>query len=316
MALELPSWGGAADDSERTRRVIAEWAASEPMRRIVDAFGGSTLGVSGGELLGWLDDFSARHWDFRGGRERNLASTPRFTSAQDEAVRLAAPQLGLAPSTPSAKHYDVALMTGGMVRAGVVKPRYLRELMDAGLSVDSVVFLGGFRPFAGDEAAVARRLGIAGDNEFDAMQAGLVRVFELSGTPQRESEGKPGENASWLQHSWHRDGVEFSVLAAPSSEPDRRRANTDDTYRFWAGLRRPNGQKSVLVVTTPPYVPYQAAGAVEVLGVECGLSVETVGVSVQASDLGELTQQFATQHYLQEIRSAIRGFRSLSRAVG
>ena len=103
------------------------------------------------------------------------------------------------------------------------------------------------------------------------------------------------------------------VLATPSSEGNRR-ANTADTLRFWA-RRHAASTGSVLLVTTPVYVPYQNAVAVEVLGLEQGLSVETVAVSAAASDLGADTQIFAASHKLQELRSAIHGMRDLRKAL-
>jgi hypothetical protein len=106
-----------------------------------------------------------------------------------------------------------------------------------------------------------------------------------------------------------------SAVAAPSSSPGERRANTVDTYRFWAEHRRRPSEQSVLVVTAPVYVPYQGAGAVEVLGIEYGLSVETVGIRRRTGHLGRFAQDYEARHYLQEVRSAIRGMRSLRRSL-
>jgi hypothetical protein len=61
----------------------------------------------------------------------------------------------------------------------------------------------------------------------------------------------------------------------------------------------------VLQVTSPIYVPYQAAVAVGILGLDYGLSVETVGASALASDLGPHSQPFLAEHHLQELRAAI-----------
>lgn len=319
MALDLPRWTGGETDARDTLEVIDRWATGREMTAIVDAFDGDCAGVPADRMLQWLGRFSAAHWDFRGGRERNLAAEASLSPAQERTVMSVAPLLGLAPSRPSRTHYDVALMTGGMVRAGIVKPRFLRELLDDGLSVGSAVFLGGFREFAGDETALARGLGVEGDNEFDAMEAGLRQTFAPLGEPEVAGESHDSPNASWWEHSWPADGdrIPLSVLAAPSSLPQHRRANTVDTYRFWAERRRAPEQRSVLVITTPIYVPYQAAGAVEVLGLDYGLAVETVGVSDAASDLGHLSQPVLAQHCLQEVRSGIRGMESLRyRLVG
>lgn len=311
-AIELPTWRGEPDDAVRARRAIDAWAGSESMAQLVESFGGAVGDREGRELLGYLDDFSAENWDFRRGRERNLADDAGLSSAQGALVIELAPGLGLAGiERPTRAQYDTVLLTGGMVRAGIVKPRFVARLLQDGLSVSHIVFLGGYRAFGGDEHALAAQLGVDGGDEVAAMLAGTRRAFGPLGDPVVERGVADTPHASWSEYSWSTAGDRLTVLAAPSSEPSTRRANTADTFRFWAGHRRSQAERSVLVVTTPIYVPYQAAGAVEVLGVEQGLAVETIGVDARASDLGALTQQFLPQHHLQEVRSAIRAMQAL-----
>lgn len=316
MRAALPTWSGSSAEVGRALESIDSWFRCDGLARIVAAFGGETPGGSTAEIADYLEAFSGTHWDFRRGLERNLAVAALFSEEQRRVTTGGLESLGMVPSLPSARHYDVVLMTGGMVRAGVVKPRFLRELVDSGISVGEGLFLGGFRGFGGDEAGTALALGIRGSNEFDAMVAGMESSFGPLGEPSRSGAGEPGEYSSWLELAWEPPwGPRLSVLAAPSSEPAARRANTVDTYRFWAEHRRRPEQRSVLIVTTPIYVPYQAAGAVEVLGVDYGMSVETVGVSARSSDLGALSQPFETQHQLQELRSGIRGMCALRRRL-
>ncbi|MET3768716.1 hypothetical protein ABIB15_001400 [Marisediminicola sp. UYEF4] len=315
-AVELPTWRGAPDDAVRARAAIDRWAGSLAMARLVESFGGTTGDHEGRELLDYLDTFSAAHWDFRRGRERNLAPDAGLSTTQSALVVEEVPRLGLAGiERPTRPHYDTVLLTGGMVRAGIVKPRFVARLVEGGLSVSNIVFLGGFRSFGGDEHALAAALGVVGGDEVFAMLAGMRQAFGPLGDPvvDRSVAAKP--HASWCEYSWSAGGVRLSVVAAPSSEPWARRANTADTFRFWAAHRRSPTERSVLVVTTPIYVPYQAAGAVELLGVDHGLAVETIGVDAVASDLGALTQQFLPQHHLQELRSAIRAMRALRARV-
>jgi hypothetical protein len=310
--LALPAWTDTADDVPLAQATIDDWAGSAALRRIVEAFGGSTAERRGAELLDWLDRFSADHWDFRGGVERNLAPLVALPPGVEQLVLDAAPVLGLAGPYPLRRaDYDTVLMTGGMIRAEIVKPRFARELLASGIVMKSVVFLGGFRAFAGDEIELAPIFGVDGDNEFDAMVSGMELAFGPLGEPATTGGGAGRSNGDWRVCEWAMDGLVLRVVAAPSSDPVHRRANTADTYRFWADRVRAPGERSVLVITTPIYVPYQGAGAVEVLGLEHGLAVETVGASESASDLGEYSQVFLAQNHLQEIRSAIRALRSL-----
>lgn len=328
--IDLPVWPAtagaapseAAAEATRCLAQVDAWAEALRDHAVIAEFSEvaarSIRTQRGAELLDALESFSAQHWDFRRGRERNLAERPEFSSTQVAAIDDAAGELGLM-GTPQPRHerYDAIIMTGGMVRAGIVKPRFARELHEGGLGWQEVVFLGGFRSFAGDELAVAPALGVTGDNEFDAMAAGMRLAFGLGEPDSVLSSAGEGidraadavGNDGWREDSWSWRGHTLRVVAAPSADPKKRRANTADTYRFWAS--RATGIRSVLVVTTPVYVPYQGAAAIEVLGLECGLSVETVAVSASASDLGEYSQAFRTQHRAQELRSAVHGMRSL-----
>ncbi|AWB89448.1 hypothetical protein [Homoserinimonas hongtaonis] len=323
MALDAPRWVGGSDAESRlgaaaeTLGGIEAWATSPALARLVQSFGGELPSLPLRGLLAWLDDFSERQWDFRKGRERNLASDAVLTPRQCDRALHSALELGLRPSLPRSDHYDVALLTGGMVRAGVVKPRYAAELRARGVDIDSVVFLGAFRPFAGDESATALALGISGTDEVDAMEQGLVRQFGRADKAVVREGSSAHPLGRWRHSTWQGagGGPRLGVVAAPSSEPLARRANTVDTLEFWAERIRQPHETSVLVITTPSYVPYQAACAVQVLGLGHNLAVETVGVSDTAADLGELSQRFEPQHHLQEIRSAIRGYRALVGSV-
>jgi hypothetical protein len=313
LTPSLPSWQGVPGDAERTVADVDGWASSAAMTALLRAFGAELPPLSGDPLLERLEAFSALHWDFRGGRERNLAAQADLTDDQQRAVFELAPALGLAGHPgPRRRDYDTILMTGGMIRAGIVKPRFVRELIDSGVDARTLVFAGGFRPFAGDELDLAAVFGVRGDNEVNAMVRGMELAFGPLGQPVVSEHIGSTPSASWRVCEWEARGRMLVVLAAASSDPLRRRANTADTYHAWA-QRQATG--SVLMVTTPIYVPYQAAAAVEVLGVGHGLAVETVGVSATASDLGEYSQQFLPHHHLQEIRSAIRGMRSLRAAL-
>ena len=312
MPRTLPSWQAGADDRERVRAVIDDWAAAPGLQKLVRAFDGSIPELRGAERLSWLDAFAAVHWDFRGGLERNLADDVALKPQQEQLVLAHAGELGLAGiHRPSRAHYDTVLMTGGMIRAGIVKPRFVVELLESGLEVDRITFLGGFRDFVGDEIELARAFGIKGDNEFDAMVAGMELAFGPLGEPAIEELVGESRNASWCEYSWATARTRLSVIAAPSSAPDVRRANSADTYRFWAERRRTEAERSVLLVTTPIYVPYQGAAAVEILGLDYGLAVETVGTDDSAADLGEYSQLFLPRHHLQELRSAVGAMFSL-----
>ena len=317
-ALELPSWSASRGDAERVLESIDAWSGSIALAAVVAVFQHSVPELAGEDRLKWLDGFAAAHWDFRQGRERDSISQSGLTSTQTDSVFAQARDLGLAgPERPARRRYDTVMMTGGMLRAGIVKPRFVAELLENGLECDHIVFLGGFRPFSPKEANLARALGVHADDEFGAMLCGLEQTFGPLGKPEVSGGAGDTPHSSWRQLSWHRENLlRLSVLAAPSSDPVHRRANSADTYRFWASERRSAAELSVLQVTTPIYVPYQSAVAVGILGLDHGLAVETVGTSAAAGDLGEFSQQFLAEHHLQELRAAIGAMLALRHRLG
>ncbi|MBG6107279.1 hypothetical protein [Frigoribacterium sp. CG_9.8] len=317
-ALELPSWRAIDGEGKRVLELIDAWSGSSALASIVAVCGGSVPTGSAAHRLLWLDGFAAAQWDFRRGRERDSIGDSALTALQIDTVHGQSPALGLAArEVPSRRRYDTVIMTGGMVRAGIVKPRFVAKLLESGLECDHILFLGGFRLFSPQERVLAQALGVAATDEFGGMLAGLEQAFAPLDEPEIVSGGGATPHSSWRHLTWHRQGLpRLSVLAAPSSDPDNRRANSADTYRFWAGERRRPAERSVLQVTSPIYVPYQSAAAVGILGLDYGLAVETVGTSLAATDLGAHTQPFQAEHHLQELRAAIGAMLALRCRLG
>jgi hypothetical protein len=290
---------------------IDSWLACDALEELVGAFGGRCAGLSGRQRADFLEEFAARNWDYRQGQERNLAQAASLSAEQEQLALVVAERLQMIGSSPPSRdHYDVVLILGGLVRACLVRSRYAKELLANGLRTDLIVALGSFRPLGGDEIALAGRLGLSGGDELEVMTVSMERAFGVEQGWKDRGAVDAMTNERWMVRSAKDSRPHMQVIAAPSSEPYRRRANTLDTYRFLVG-QVPEQVRTVLVVTNPIYVPYQGCVALQVFALEQGWTVETVGAGASASDLGGMTQPFGTQHYLQEIRSAISSMRSL-----
>jgi hypothetical protein len=315
VELPLHAPGGPATSIEAS---VAAWIHSPPFVELIEVFDGPDL-ASGSLLcqLHELDEFSAR-WDFRAGKERNLAETARFADEHEDVILAAARALGLVDSKPP-RHdkYDHMVILGGLIRACVLRPRLAAVLLGEGVSAETITGIGAFRPLGGDEPALAAAAGLSGlETEFDAMDAGMRRAFGLE-TPEDERGEVHAENAnlSWLVRTYRAStGSTVSVVAAPTTDPARR-ANTPDSYRYWAEalVHVQEGQR-VLLVTSAIYIPFQHADAIRMLGLPYGADVDTVGVDTTTVREPELRQTFTSSNYLQEVRSAIRSFRSLVEA--
>ena len=89
--------------ASRTWARIAGWIGSPALAALIGEFSDGHEAQpddSLGEQLAWLDQFSAR-WDYRAGKERNLAAETEFDAFTAELVLAAASALGLrGPSLP------------------------------------------------------------------------------------------------------------------------------------------------------------------------------------------------------------------------
>ncbi|HEY7951701.1 MAG TPA: hypothetical protein VID70_01860 [Solirubrobacteraceae bacterium] len=294
---------------------IAAWLFSPALAAVVAAFG-ETAPMSDtplGEALEWFEDFSLR-WDFRGGQERNLAVAKDLTPEIEAVVMKAAGALGLrGTSPPQAEHYDQVLVLGGLLRACIARPLYAARLLDEGIIKAPVVTaLGGYRPLSGDEHALAARIGCHDlSDEFEALDEGVRRAFHVSaGSERGERSERVGESWAVREYGDHAK-LTIRVVAAPSSEPGLRRANTADTYKWFASeLAQLRSGERVLILTSDIYVPFQHADALRMLALPYDVEVDAAGIR-PGDAAEELAQVFQSHNYLQEMRSTIRALRAL-----
>ena len=267
------------------------------------------------ERLTWLEQFSAQYWDFRSGRERDFIDQVDLPPQVDVAALEAAARLGLTTSAPpSSQQYSHVVVLGGLARACLLRPAFTAGLVHRGLRAETVTGLAGFRPLSEMELSLLDEAGRPpAADEVEVMQQGLVAAFSLESTvPATDASGGRGAGDRMHRRWAVEDGPDIDLVAAPSSDPATRRANSADTYAFWASeVAALAPGDTVLLVTSCIYVPFQGCDAVRVLGLPRGVAVETVGVDVQDEKLGPLRQTFRAPHFLQELRSTVRSVRTL-----
>ncbi|MDQ1747774.1 MAG: hypothetical protein QOD07_2037 [Frankiaceae bacterium] len=315
--LAVPAIGGGTSLEDDIR----EWTSSQPLRDLVEDFGGDSRICTRDDLferLRLLDEFSDR-WDTRKGQERNLADQLDLTPGQSVRIIAAADALGLVESRPPEHHaYDHVLVLGGLLRACLARPARAAQLIQSGdIVAGAVTALGGHRPFRGDEFELAQLAGLPDlGEEFAALDAGTRRAFGLGEPLEVTGVESSLPGGAWTVHGYKWRNVDVRVAAAPSSEPAARRANTADSYEWFARtIGRLEGGEHVLIITTTIYVPAQHAAALRMLALPHDVKVETVGIEPGAV-ISQLAQTFTPSHYLQEIRSAIRSIRDLVVYVG
>ncbi|MEH1015039.1 hypothetical protein V6U90_18240 [Micromonospora sp. CPCC 206060] len=299
---------------------VQDWVTSPPVRTLVARFGGDWPDGGTGALLAALDAFSARHWDFRHGRERPDASEPVLDPETVELVLDAARALGLVePVPPPIGRYTHLVVLGGLAHACLRRTSYAAHLLGGGTAVTGeVAALGSFRPLSAVETRMLTDAGITGcTTEVDALDAAVRAAFGVPAPAEETAEDADHPHRAWSTRTYRQPGgPPVRVLAAPSSEPTVRRAHTADTQRFWAEHVSLAPGDRVLMVTAPIYVPFQHCDALRVLALPYGCGVDTVGVDPDLPTLRPLPEPALTPgRYLQEIRSAIRSMRHLHAAL-
>ena len=305
---------GSGDGHLRTQ--IEAWLASEPLAVLIREFDGdpaayATLPLR--ERLAALDTFTER-WDTRRGRERNQAGELDLTARRADLVVDAANALGLRGDPPRHRKYDHMLMLGGLVRACVARPSYAAHLIREGeITAGEITTLGAHRPFIGNEFEQADQLGWGTlTEEYEALDAGTRRAFELGAPEREEGERRDDIGGTWgVRHYRTDDGLPVRVVAAPSSEPNLRRANTADSYRFFAehvASLQPGAR--LLLLSTAIYVLPQHLAALRILALPYAVEVDTIGAKPTGRPKLPLSHYSATK-YLLEVRSTVRALAML-----
>ncbi len=262
----------------------------------------------------WLADFSSV-WDFRARQKKEqdisakenarwLIQNDSLSTEQEEAALALAQKWGMAVHTlPCKKKYDAILILGGARMSCLYRTRYAKQLVQKqGIKAVKVTALTGLRPVADSERTATDTYAPDASTEYDLMKTAIILEFGLNGNWKKRGEGLKETNSSWVLETYEKAPT-ISVLAAPSSRPKERRANTADTLLFWSQLSESQGCKDILMVTSQIYVPYQHLEAVRTLGLPCGFEIETVGFPREWS--GSMQGLQTAANYLQEIRSII-----------
>jgi hypothetical protein len=316
--LVRPPGIGVRPDRDALTAAIADWLTAEALIDLVRAFGGpvpSQVRLDLDELRTW----SAEHWDFRAQKERNLVDPEMVTGELEARVIDAATELGLVePAKPCFDSYDHVLMLGGLVRACLWRPQFAAHLLATGTRAGQVTALSGFRALNQAELELLDVFDLEGAaEEHEVMAQALARHFgvtDLVDVVPLDERVEP--NLRCRVATGHTTtGLAASLVVAPSRDAARR-ANTPDSYAYWAEhvAHITPGQR-VLMVTSAIYVPFQHTDAVRTLAIPYGCVVDTVGIDMDyVDDWGE-PQVFRGVNYLQEINSMIRSLYALEEAL-
>jgi hypothetical protein len=316
------------------RAKLHAWIDSPWLRDLVEISGGGVhFEGSLDDIVAELETFSDR-WDFRRiARERGAASDDRvaagaarwlsaetgLTATLEARVMKAVEHLGLVQSgEPQQASYDSILVLGGGRLSCALRPLRAAELVRSGLDIRRIGLLGAARPVADSERDATDTYAPGAVDEFDLIVAGAEKAFGFDITSfSEERHDDSNRNSSWVVRRFEAPNtstlVPLIAVSAPSSEPDRRRANSADTIVFFLDHEHIPSGSSLLLITSQIYVPYVQLEALRTVAIPRGLVVETLGFPGR-DRMPELQGMSNPNHYLQEVRSAIQAARRFCQA--
>lgn len=299
---------------------IKNWVYSPELEKIIHAFNGcfpSTLSTLH-EHAKWLLTFSER-WDYRslqkqahdkqtGENARWQISSSDITASQKEALLAGIYPLGLiGTEMPSEKEFDYIIALGGARFSCLYRPKYVHDLIYSyGIKAKAVVLLSGMRPISDSERIATDTYAPHANTEYELINAGAEQTFNLSKNYKEEIYQNENPNKGWAVRTYDIISGMIPVysVSGPSSEPEKRRANSADTYKFFLDRYNVHKGQKLLLVTSQIYVPYQQLEALRTLALPRGLYIETVGFPVEWAS--KMQGMMEPANYLQEIRSTIQ----------
>jgi len=195
---------------------------------------------------------------------------------------------------------------------------WAQEELDRGVRTDRVVLLSALRPIGDDERSVTDEYAPGAETEFDLARAGGAPLFS-DGEATREEGDEDRPFGRWIVERYpaRPTGPELFAVAAPAPPGKEGRPNTSETLLFMLDRAEFAGVKTMLLVTSAIYVPYQQIEVMRQIGLPRAVEVEHIGLDpARSAGLSGLQQPV---NYLQEVRSAYQAalkLRDDARAAG
>ena len=187
---------------------------------------------------------------------------------------------------PIKKNHSHIIVLGGIYSACHQRTSYVHNIID-----DSTLYIDGLACYRPINPAERKNLPhtLTCDSEFGAMTEAFINTFSLeSADVHEEFDGDRNiNNISNIRTFITERTPKYRIMAAPSAEPDKRRANTADTLKFYMDNTDISVNSTVIAVTGNIYCNRQFIQLVyemfkanttfnlDVVGYRCGDNVET-----------------------------------------
>jgi len=238
---------------------------------------------------------------------RWLVASDELSAEQKNAIDKAVPELGLRNNSKSIiDEYDYIWVLGGARLSCLLRTRLACESIRGKKNPKAIILLASMRPIGDGERDATNTYAPNAETEFDLFIHAAKQVFNINDEFRGECHvDSENQNNSWAERIYQTDiGFDVIVLAAPSSEPNKRRANSADTYEFFFERFSIPASSSILLTTSQISVPYQQLEAIRTIALPHEIVLDTIGFPPEWG--GDLQGLNEPSNYLQETRSAIQ----------
>lgn len=288
---------------------LEAWVRSKALMKLCQLFGGDPQNLKDKEfheVLQWLLNFS-EVWNKRNKQkeivERMFLENTEFMQLHEKDILSYVRELGLIGKVEieEDKKDDIRyiLPLGGARYTCLHRPLMAKKIIDKyEIKNATIVGLTVIRPLNQKEFEAARTYSEKAENEYELMCSGIEKAFNVNVYDESVVEN---ENVflSFANRGYKYENEMIYVVAAPSSDPNRR-GTTVDTYEFFFNNFECNPGDKIVLVTSQIYTGVQLLQFIP-YALEKGVNVEIVGVDDEISGTG-LSK---TVNYLQEIRGTI-----------
>lgn len=253
-------------------------------------------------------------WDFRKGRERwSIGAEDNRIEANKDEIESVSKRLGLLDITETViEDPDYILPLGGARMTNYDTPLKAKELIDThGWSDITVVGLSTERKKTERDAPFFKKYAPGAETEFEAMCGGVQKVFGLSELciKTRNTNSNPFLCSESRVYSQTYKKCRIAAVAAPSSEPDKRRANTIDTFVYFQKMFDVGNECKVILTTNCIYVPFQTMAIMQI-ALERNIMIDCVGAEGHA-----VIPEGKSSSYLQEIKATVDAIYNITKVA-
>lgn len=317
--------------SERIRQItdieFRKWVTNQKLIKLMKIFDKDYYvcaedGIQ--EIINKSKSFVVENWDYRkkqreamtkeGEAARWLLKDEAIVDANSELIFECASTLGLIGSEDTVfDDVDYILPLGGARMSNLRRCELARKIVDnMSLQNANVIALSGMRPIGETEmSGYIDTYAPNAEYEFEAISTGLEIAFgcEHSYTEEKHISDNPNSNYVVRKYNNNYKSNNIYSIAAPSTDPEKRRANSADCFKFFFDKFNIKNGDRLLNCTSQIYCSYQQVRAL-FFAIENNVVFDTIGFPFALNSPNgkiEANQLSKPVNYLQEIKATIDG---------